>query len=166
MEWIATKNPDFRLRFATPDDAPLVVEYMRKLGTYQKMRDKITATEENMHRIMSEGKGEAVFGEYKGQIEAFAYYCNNSTAFIGETGMYIDGFYVNEEIRGQGLGHIMLAFLSKVAVDRGCGRLEWGCLDWNQSAIDFYAKHGAYCVDIMRIYRFSKENLNKVAADF
>jgi GNAT superfamily N-acetyltransferase len=166
MEAIKTKNPDFTIRFATPDDAMLVVEYMRKLGTYQKMRDKITATEEGIRRILRENKGEAIFGDYKGETVAFAYYCNNSSAFIGQTGMYIDGFYVNENMRGMGFGKILMAFLSKTALERGCKRLEWGCLDWNEPAINFYKKLGAVGVDIMTIYRFPYEKLKEVADMF
>lgn len=166
MEKIQTKDPKFTIRFATPDDAGLVVEYMRKLGTYQKMRDSITATEEDMRKILSEKKGEAIFGEYDGETVAFAYFYNFSSAFVGQTGIYIDGFYIDEPMRRKGLGKIMMAFLSKLAVERGCGRLEWGCLDWNQPAIDFYRKLGAYSVDIMTIYRFTPETLKEVADQF
>jgi len=166
MELIKTKDPRFVLRFATPEDAGLVVEYMRKLGTYQKMLDKITATEEGIHRILSEKKGEAVFGDYDGETVAFAYFCNNSSAFNGQTGIYIDGFYIDETMRTKGLGKIMMAFMSKLAVDRGCKRLEWGCLDWNEPAIKFYKNMGAYGVDTMTIYRLAPDTLQQTADQF
>ncbi|GAG76517.1 unnamed protein product, partial [marine sediment metagenome] len=99
MKIIKTKDPRFTLRFAVPEDVGLVVEYMRKLGTYQKMLDKITVTEEDMHKILSEKTGEAIFGDYDGETVVFLYFCNNSSAFIGGTGIYIDGFYVDESTR-------------------------------------------------------------------
>jgi len=166
MEIIKTKDPNFTLRFATPEDAVLVVEYMRKLGTYQKMRDKITATEEGMRKILSENKGEAIFGDYNGQTVAFMYFFNNSSAFIGQTGIFIDGFYVDETIRFKGLGKIMIAFVSKLAIERGCQRLEWGCLDWNETSIKFYRELGAFSVDIMTIYRFAADTLKERADEF
>ncbi len=166
MKRIQTRNPDFELWEAAPEDAHLVVTYMRKLGIYQKMRDKITATEQGIQRLLAEKKGDAVFGDYKGETVAFSYFCNNSSAFIGQSGIYIDGFYIDEKMRFRGLGKIMLSYLAQVALDRGCQRLEWGCLDWNEPSIRFYKDLGAYCVDIMRIYRFSPERLKEIAGMF
>lgn len=166
MEVIKTKDPKFTLRFATPEDAGLVVEYMRKLGTYQKMLDKITAQEEEMHKILSEKKGEAIFGDYDGETVAFVYFYNNSSAFIGQTGIYIDGFYVDETMRFKGLGKITMAFMSKLALNRGCRRLELGCLDWNEPSIKFYRELGASSVDIMTIYRFTPDKLTEIAGQF
>lgn len=163
MGLIKTKDPRFTIRFATLEDAELVVEYMRKLGDYQKMLDKITATEEDIKKIFSEKKGEAIFGDYDGETVAFAYFCHNSSAFIGQTGLYIDGFYVDEKMRFKGIGKIMMAFLSKLAVERGCKRLEWGCLDWNEPSIKFYKNLGAVSMDMMTIYRFSPEKLRETA---
>lgn len=166
MEVIKTKNPRFTLTFATTEDAGLVVEYMRKLGTYQKMCDKITATEEGIRKILSERKGEAIFGSYDGQVVAFCYFCHNSSAFIGETGIYIDGFYIDETMRFKGLGKVMMAFISKLAIERGCKRLEWGCLDWNEPSIKFYREMGAISVDTMTIYRFNLDKLKETADQF
>ena len=166
MEIIVTKDPRFTLRFATPEDAKLVVEYMRKLGTYQKMLDKTIVTEEGMQKILSEKKGEAIFGDYDGETVAFAYFYNNSSAFIGQTGIFIDGFYVDEEMRFKGLGNIMMSFISKLAIERGCKRLEWGCLDWNEPSIKFYRKLGAISVDIMTIYRLTPDKLEETAEQF
>ncbi len=166
MEVIKTKDPKFTLRFARPKDAGLVVEYMQKLGLYQKMSDKITAKEEKIRKILDEKKGEAIFGDYDGETVVFAYFYNNSSAFIGETGIYIDGFYVDESCRFRGLGKITMAYLSKLALSRGCKRLEWGCLDWNEPSIKFYKDLGATSVDIMTIYRFTPDKLKEVADQF
>lgn len=166
MEVIKTKNPKFILRFATPEDAGLVVEYMRKLGTYQKMLDKITVTTEGMHKILAENKGEAIFGDYDGETATFSFFFDNSSAFIGQTGIYIDGFYVEETMRSKGLGKIMMAFISKIAIERGCKRLDWGCLDWNEPSIKFYRAMGAISVDTMTIYRFTQDKLKETADRF
>jgi GNAT superfamily N-acetyltransferase len=163
---INTKDPKFTLRFATPDDAGLVLSFMRKLGSYQKMADKIVATKEGLRALLAANRGEAVFGSYAGETVAFAYFCQTSSAFIGQSGMYIDGFFVDESMRFKGLGQIMMAYLSKLAVERGCKRLEWACLDWNQPAIAFYEGLGAYSVDGMTIYRFSPDVLQSNAALF
>lgn len=166
MTLIQTKNPKFSLRFATPDDAGLVLAYMKKLGAYQKMLEKITATDESIRKLLVEGKGEAVFGNYEGQTVGFIYFCQNSSAFIGQSGLYIDGFLIDEVARSKGLGQIMMAFLSKLAVERGCQRLEWGCLDWNEPSIKFYRNLGAHSVDTMTIFRFSPDQLKVNAGRF
>lgn len=139
---------------------------MRKLGAYQKMLDKIVATEEGLHALLGSKRGEAVLGDYAGETVAFAYFCQTSSAFIGQSGMYIDGFFVDASMRFKGLGKIMMAFLSMLAVERGCKRLEWACLDWNQPTIAFYKGLGAYGVDGMTIYRFTPEVLQANAALF
>jgi GNAT superfamily N-acetyltransferase len=166
MTLITTRDPRFSLRFATPDDAAQVVDFMKKLGAYQKMLEKITATEASMCKLLTEGRGEAVFGVYDGQVVAFIYFCQTSSAFTGQQGLYIDGFLVDDAMRFKGLGKIMMAFMSKLALERGCQRMEWGCLDWNEPTIKFYRDLGATPVDIMTIYRFAPDQLRANAAQF
>ena len=163
---IKTKDPNFTLNSATPHDAGLVLSFMRKLGSYQKMADKIVATEDGLRSLLAANKGEAIFGNYGGETVAFAYFCQTSSAFIGQSSLYIDGFFVDESMRFKGLGKIMMAYLSKLAVERGCKRLEWACLDWNQPTIAFYKGLGAYGVDGMTIYRFTLDTLQANAALF
>lgn len=166
MENIKTKDSKLKLRFARPEDAGLVVEYMKKLGEYQKMLDKITATEAGIFKLLAEKDGEAVIGEYDGKTVAFMYFYHNSSAFIGQTGIYIDAFFVEESMRSKGIGKIMMSFISKLALERGCQRLEWGCLDWNEPTIKFYKNLGAAGVDIMTIYRFTPDKLQENAQQF
>jgi len=149
-----------------PEDAGLVLRFMQKLGAYQKMADKIVATEEGLRTLLASKRGEAVFGDYAGETVAFAYFCQTSSAFIGQSGIYIDGFFVDESMRFKGLGKVMMAYLSSLAVERGCKRLEWACLDWNQPTIAFYKGLGAYSVDGMTIYRFAPDVLQANAALF
>ncbi len=163
MSKICTRNPDFQLWPAGPEAAPLVLEFMKKLGVYQKMEAAVTATAAGLAELLKSGQGEAVFGDYRGKTVAFAWFYGNSSAFIGQSGIYIDAFYVDEEARGQGLGKIILAWLAKTAAERGCQRLEWNCLDWNTPAIQFYSRYGACCMDAMRTYRLSFQKLREMA---
>jgi len=160
---IPTKNSKFYLRMAKPEDSELIVNFMKKLGKFQKMEESIIVTPKRIKKLLMEQLGEAVFGYYENNIVSFAYFYKKSSAFTGRSGIYIDGFLVDDSMRGKGLGTIMFQFLSKYSVDNDCELLEWGCLDWNNEAIEFYKKQGAYCVDTMRIYRLSPESLLKNA---
>lgn len=166
MTRIPTSDPEFTLRLATPQDAALVLDFMRKLGTYQKMRDEITATEESLHRLLAEGRGEAVFGMHRGREVGFMFFNETSSAFTGRSGLFIDGFWMEESVRHKGFGKIMMGYLASCAIERGGQMLEWGCLDWNTPTIDFYKGMGAYCLDTMWIYRLSPEDLRASAARF
>lgn len=166
MNIIHTKVPQFDLRFGVPSDAALVVQFMQKLGTFQQMANQITATPERIERLLKSKQGEVVFGFYDGEVVGFAYFHEKSSAFTGRSGLFIDGFLIDDTMRGKGLGNIIMQFLSKIALERGCEMLEWGCLDWNTSAIEFYQKIGAYCIDTMRIYRLSPDDLTATARLF
>lgn len=166
MPLIATRNPRLTLRFATPDDAALVLAYMKQLGAYQQMADKIIATEAGLRTLLATQKGEAVLALYDGQPAGFIYFCQTSSAFIGQSGLYIDGFLVDDALRFQGAGKIMMAFMARLALARGCQRLEWGCLDWNTPTIGFYTGLGALPVQGMTVYRFGPEQLQANAGRF
>lgn len=166
MQAIQTPNGDFTLHHATPDDAALVVTYMKKLGAYQKMADQITATAPQIKDLLETKRGEAIFGTYKGEMSAFAYFCIKSSAFTGRAGLYIDGFYVDQTVRHQGLGKIVMGYLSHLALARNCQMLEWGCLDWNAPTIKFYRDLGAYSLDDMTIFRLAPDDLRSLADGF
>lgn len=166
MTGIPTKISQLYLRFGTPSDAALVVHFMKKLGNYQKIADEITATPERIEHLLKSRQGEVVFGVYKGETVGFAYFHEKSSAFTGRSGLFIDGFLIDDSRRGKGLGNVMMQFLSKTAIERGCEMLEWGCLDWNTPAIEVYQKMGAYCIDTMRIYRLSPDDLKEAAKLF
>ena len=159
MTHIATKDPKFFLRFAMATDAALIVQFMQKLGRYQKMEDEITATPASIERLISQKLGEAVFGIYDGEIVGFIFYNQTSSAFTGRSGLFIDGFFVDEAIRHRGLGRMMMDFMCQHALDRGGQMVEWVCLDWNQPSIDFYLSLGAYCLEPLRTYRLSPETM-------
>ncbi|QKF83047.1 GNAT family N-acetyltransferase [Halarcobacter ebronensis] len=163
---ISTQNPDFSLQIATPKDANLIVSFIKKLAKYQKMEDLITTTPIRMEKLLKEKLGEAIFGIYQGDIIAFAYFHQKSSAFTGRKGLYIDAFFVDDCVRGKGLGKIIFQYLTKYSQDIGCEYLEWACLDWNKPAIKFYEKLGANCIDSLRIYRLSPEALSLNVKEF
>ncbi|MDF3416088.1 GNAT family N-acetyltransferase [Sulfitobacter sp. M57] len=166
MEMIKTIDPRVMIRQASGEDAAAVLGYMRKLGAYQKMSEAITATEPEIKRLLDENLGAAIFGYYDAQIVSFAFYHRKASAFSGRSGLYIDAFLVDAEIRHIGLGKILMGYLCRLALDQGDQFLEWGCLDWNTPAIEFYKNLGAYSVDDMTIYRFRPEHLQAGALLF
>lgn len=126
QELIKTSNPEFFLRIATTADASLVVDFMKKLGVYQKMADEITATEPEIKRLLEEKLGEAIIGIYQGRPVGFVYFCKKPSAFTGRSGLFIDGFLIDEDLRHYGLGKIMMSFMCRHAINRKCQMLEWG----------------------------------------
>lgn len=145
-------------------DAALIVEFMKKLGKYQLMLEKTVVTEEKVIRLLNENAGEAIFAEMDGETVGFIYYYMNSSAFTGGKGIYIDAFYVNESMRGKGIGKQMMEYMSRLALERGCKRVEWVCLDWNTSSIKFYKNLGANEMNVFTTYRMDEECIRKNAA--
>jgi GNAT superfamily N-acetyltransferase len=166
MDMIETKDPRFVLRHATVQDAGLIVAFMHKLGAYQKMADDIIVTEDNIRDLLETGQGEAVFGVYEGKTVGFMFFCRKSSAFTGRSGLFIDAFFVDEAMRHLGLGKVMMAYLSRLALARGGQMLEWVCLDWNAPAIKFYEGLGAYSLDMLTTYRLSPDDMRKTAGGF
>lgn len=142
------------LCLATPDHAGLIVGFMHKLGEFQKMSSAITVTAEKMKELLQNKDGESVL--------AFAYFCKHSSAFIGHTCLYIDAFYVEENFRKQGIGKQIMRFLAKLCKERGYARMEWGCLDWNAGAWNFYTNLGSVPFETLTIHRLSGESLEKL----
>ena len=151
------------IRFATKSEASIAVEFMHKLGEFQKMTNSILVTPEQMTRIIEEGYGEIIFAEYEGKIKAFAFFCQHVSAFIGQYVLYIDALYVDEDVREKGVGKIMMQFLANICLERKYGRMEWACLDWNIGAWDFYVNLGAKPIDTLTLHRLEKDALETLA---
>lgn len=164
---IDTKLNDFKIRFAEEKDAPLILEFIKELAEYEKMLDEVIATEEMLiDSLFKRNVAEVIIGEYKNKPVAFALFFHNFSTFLGRPGIYLEDLYVKPEMRGRGMGKIMLSYLAKLAVDRDCGRLEWWCLDWNEPSIQFYKQMGAVPMDEWTTYRVHDEALNKLAMKF
>ena len=147
-------------RFAVPGDTPLILRFIRLLAEYEKMDDLVTATEEELRRQLFEKKNaEVVFAVLNGKEIGFALFFHNFSTFLGKAGLYLEDLYVLEEYRGQGYGKALFRELARVAVERGCGRFEWWCLDWNRPSIEFYRSMGALPMDEWTVYRIDGETL-------
>lgn len=164
---IDTDLDDFKLRFAEIKDVPLILEFIKELANYEQMSNEVVATEENLKESLFERKmAEVIIGEYKSKPVAFALFFHNFSTFLGRPGIYLEDLYVKPEMRGKGIGTIMLSFLAKLCVERKCGRLEWSCLDWNAPAIEFYKQMGAVPMDEWTLYRVCGDALDKLAMKF
>jgi len=161
---IDTKLDNFKLRFAEEKDVPLILEFIKGLAEYEKMLDKVTATEEILRESLFDRKAaEVIIGEYDGTPVSFALFFHNFSTFLGKPGIYLEDLYVKPEMRGKGIGKTMLSFLAKLAVERKCGRLEWWCLDWNEPSIQFYKKMGAIPMEEWTVYRVCDDALINLA---
>jgi len=162
-----TKLNDLKLRFAKIKDVPLILGFIRELADYEKMLHEVVATEEVLRESLFKRKmAEVIIGEYKGIPIGFALFFHNFSTFLGRPGIYLEDLYVKPEMRGMGIGRIILSFLAKLAVERKCGRLEWWCLDWNEPSIRFYKQLGAVPMDDWTVYRVDDQALNHLARNF
>lgn len=158
------ESHNFSIRFATEADVSVILGFIKELATYENLMDQVVATEEKLIESLFRRKAaEVVIGEYNHEPVGFALFFNNYSTFLGQAGIYLEDLYVKSEMRGKGFGQNFLSYLGKLAVKRGCGRLEWSCLDWNESSINFYKKLGAKAMDEWTVYRVSDEALHHLA---
>ncbi|MBQ6834929.1 MAG: GNAT family N-acetyltransferase [Lachnospiraceae bacterium] len=151
-------------RYAEETDVALILQFIKDLAEYERMSDEVIATEELLREWIFEKKKAEVIFAMEGEKEVgFALFFHNFSTFLGRAGIYLEDLYVKEAYRGKGYGKALLKKLAKVAVERGCGRLEWSCLDWNQPSIDFYRSLGAVPMDEWTVYRAAGETLQKLA---
>lgn len=159
-----TKIDGFKIRYADESDVSLILKFIRDLADYEGLLHEVVATEEIlMESLFKKRQAEVVIGEYEGKPAGFALYFHNFSTFLGKANLYLEDLYVDPDFRGKGLGKTMLACLGNIAVERGCGRLDWWCLDWNKSSIDFYIQMGAKPMDEWTVYRVDGDNLQKLA---
>jgi len=161
---IDTSLDGFKLRFAEAGDITLILSFIKELAEYENMINDVVATEEVLKEALFDRQAaEVIFGEYDGKPVGFALFFHNFSTFLGQSGIYLEDLYVKPEMRGKGIGKIMLSFLAKLALERKCGRLEWSCLDWNEPSITFYKKMGAVPMDEWTLYRTSNNALKELA---
>ena len=151
-------------RFATEEDVGLILEFIRDLAEYEKMSDQVVATEALLHEwIFEKRKAEVLFICEGGKAVGFALFFHNFSTFLGRAGIYLEDLFVMPEYRNRGYGKVLLKKLAQITVERGCGRLEWACLDWNRPSIDFYLSLGAVQMNEWTTYRLTGETLNRMA---
>lgn len=154
-----------KFRLAKIDDCGLILEFIQKLAKYEKMEKDVVATEELLKEwIFEKRAAEVIFAMADGAEVGFAVFCQNFSTFLGRAGLYLEDVYVLPNFRGRGIGKAILIELARIATERGYGRMEWVCLDWNTPSIEFYKKLGAAALDEWTTYRLSGEALAGLAA--
>jgi len=157
-------NNNFEFRFAEEKDAATILSFIEALADYEKMLNEVVATEDLLREwIFEKKKAEVIFALEEGKEVGFALFFHNFSTFLGRAGIYLEDLFVLPEYRGKGYGKGLLSQLAKIAVERGCGRLEWACLDWNQPSIDFYLSLEAAQMDEWTTYRLAGDTLKKMA---
>lgn len=151
-------------RYAVRKDIPLILQFIRDLAEYEKLLDEVVADEATLEEwIFDQKKAEVIFAMEKGKEVGFALFFHNFSTFLGRAGIYLEDLFVLKEHRGKGYGKAILKELARIAVERGCGRLEWCCLDWNKPSVDFYLSLGAQPLNDWTVFRTAGETLKKLA---
>ncbi|MFV0465594.1 MAG: GNAT family N-acetyltransferase [Lachnospiraceae bacterium] len=153
-------------RFAEEKDTSLILFFIKELAEYEHMLDEVVATEEILADwIFQKEKAEVIFAMEGEKEVGFALFFHNFSTFLGRSGLYLEDLFVLPECRGRGYGKAILKRLAQIAKERGCGRLEWWCLDWNKPSIDFYLSLGAEPMDDWTVYRVTNAALEKLAEE-
>ncbi len=151
-------------RFAAVEDCGLILRFIRGLAEYEKMSDQVVATEELLKEWIFEKKKAEVLFVCEGEKEVgFALFFHNFSTFLGRAGIYLEDLFVLPEYRGKGYGKALLKQLARITEERGCGRLEWSCLDWNRPGTDFSLSLGAAPMADWPAWRLTGETLKEMA---
>jgi len=155
---------ELTFRFAEESDTPRILEFIRELADYEHMLDQVVADEATLEdQLFHQKHAEILLALEKGKEVGFALFFHNFSTFLGRAGLYLEDLYVRSECRGKGYGKAILKRLADIAVERGCGRIEWWCLDWNQPSIDFYKSLGAEPMEDWTVYRLTGDALKNLA---
>ena len=156
---------DFEIRPARIEDVPVILELIRDLATYERAPDEVTATEEQLVDVLfGERPSAEVLLAFEGKLPVgFAVFFYNFSTWLGRPGLYLEDLFVKPEKRGKGYGRALLIDLAKIARDRGCGRMEWAVLDWNEPAIKFYRALGAKPMDEWTVFRLTRDGIATLA---
>ncbi len=155
-----------RTRPAAQSDTTLILSFIKKLADYERLSHECVATEDDLRKWLFGARpmAEVIFAEWAGSPVGFALFFYNFSTFLGRPGIYLEDLFVDPEHRGKGIGKALLIRLARIATERGCGRLEWAVLDWNQPSIDFYKSLGAVPKDEWTIFRLTGEALHRLAS--
>ncbi|HYS95611.1 MAG TPA: GNAT family N-acetyltransferase [Chthoniobacterales bacterium] len=159
------KTENFATRPATAADVPIILELIRALATYERAPNDVTATEDGLSKVLFGEKpaAEVLLAFENETAVGFAVFFHNFSTWLGRPGLYLEDLFVRPEDRGKGYGRALLIHLAKIARDRGCGRMEWAVLDWNEPAIQFYRKLGAKPMDEWTVFRLTRDGIAKLA---
>lgn len=155
-----------KFRYAERKDCALILQFIKELADYEKMLNEVVADEATLCEwLFDRQKAEVIFVLDGEKEVGFALFFHNFSTFLGRAGLYLEDLYVRPEYRGRGYGKAILKKLASIAVERGCGRLEWWCLDWNKPSIDFYLSLGAEPMKDWTVYRLAGETLHDLAQE-
>lgn len=157
--------PTFLIRQATEADIPVIRSFITQLADYERLSDKMIATDDSLRDALfgPRRSAEVLLAYADAQPVAFAVFFHNFSTFLGRPGIYLEDLFVIPEMRGKGYGKALLVELARLAVERGCGRLEWAVLDWNEPAIGFYKKLGAEPMSEWTVFRMTGDSLERLA---
>jgi GNAT superfamily N-acetyltransferase len=160
---MSSKN--FRIRPATVEDVPVILELIRALATYERAPNEVTATEEGLTEVLFGEKpaSEVLLAFEDDRAVGFAVFFHNFSTWLGRPGLYLEDLFVRPEDRGKGYGRALLVRLAKIARVRDCGRMEWAVLDWNEPAIEFYRKLGARPMHEWTVFRLTRDEIAELA---
>ncbi len=157
-------NQNISIRFAQPADTETIAQFIHDLAAYENLSHEVVATPELLREwIFEKQKAEVLFAEIAGKPVGFALFFHNFSTFLGRAGIYLEDLFVKPEYRGMGCGKALLRRLAQLTLERGCGRLEWACLDWNQPSIDFYLSLKALPMTEWTTYRLTGDTLQALA---
>ena len=158
-------GPLIRIDPATPEDVPLILEFIRELAAYEHEPESATATPEQLHAALFGDRpaAEAVIARHNGEPAALALWSQNFSTWTGRPGLWLEDLFVRPDYRRKGIAGAVMRYLARLAVERGYGRLEWSALDWNTPAIDFYKTLDSQPMDEWTIYRLTGDALTNLA---
>ena len=161
-----TAKPALTIRMARPDDVPTILRLIRGLAEYERLAHLVPVEEASLreHLFGRRPYCEVLIGELDGRPAGFALFFHNYSTFLGKPGIYLEDLFVLPEDRGRGLGTALLRTIGRLAVERGCGRVEWAVLDWNEPSIRFYESLGARAMDEWTIYRVAGDGIEALAS--
>ena len=152
-------------QFAVRSDTTEILSFIKALAEYEHMANDVVADVPMLeHWLFDEKKAEVIFAEEGGERVGFALFFHNFSTFLGRAGLYLEDLYVKPEHRGKGYGKALLQELARIAVERGCGRFEWWCLDWNTPSIEFYKSMGAVPMSDWTVYRITGDTLQELGS--
>lgn len=155
---------NFVIRNAVSGDENIVLGFIKELADYEKLSHEVVASDRDIHKALFEERtAEVLIAEYEGKAIGFALFFYNFSTFVGKKGIYLEDLYIQPHMRGRGFGKNIFGRLADIALERDCGRLEWSCLDWNQSSIDFYKSLGARAMDEWTVYRLDRDGIKNLS---
>src|SRR5579863_8248159 len=153
------------IRPAAEPDVPVILDLIRQLAIYERLEHEVVATEERVRKTLFGAKpsAEAILAEKEQECVGFALFFESYSTFLAQPGIYLEDLFVKPHMRGKGVGSALLQHLAAIAIERNCGRMEWGVLNWNEPSIQFYKNLGAVPMDEWTKYRLTGQALERLA---